>query len=80
MFDDLDDEDDNLDGDDAELVGSTEVSCPYCGAPNEFVVDVGGGYLQEYVEDCQVCCQPCSVRLEFVDGQPSVWVAPLDGE
>ena len=73
-------DDDEEDDEDAELIGSTEVSCPYCGAMNHFVVDAGGGGLQEYVEDCQVCCQPCAVRLQLIDGVPFVQVEPLEGE
>ena len=34
-----------------------EVMCPYCGADVEVVVDPGGGAVQQYVEDCEVCCQ-----------------------
>lgn len=34
------------------------VSCPYCGESSELVVDPGGGAIQEYVEDCEVCCRP----------------------
>src|SRR2546426_9477331 len=52
----LDDEDFPL-GD-----GTTEtevvVVCPHCGEANELGLDPGGGPLQEYVEDCQVCCRP----------------------
>src|SRR5256712_8716614 len=42
--------------------GTTEtevvVVCPHCGETNELGLDPGGGPLQEYVEDCQVCCRP----------------------
>lgn len=35
--------------------------CPHCGEPIELVIDcsIAG---QEYVEDCQVCCRPMSVK------------------
>ena len=39
--------------------------CPYCGELNEIAVDPGGGSLQSYVEDCQVCCRPWRVVLRF---------------
>ena len=49
------------DGDlDADLNDVAPVSCPYCGESNELFVDPGGGAIQEYVEDCEVCCQPGS--------------------
>ena len=38
-----------------------EVHCPYCGEIVEIGLDPGGGMVQEYVEDCQVCCRPWRV-------------------
>lgn len=69
-------DDDDLD---AELTGGMSVFCPYCGQPVELFLDPTGGALQEYVEDCEVCCQPVSVRATFDgDGNPDVTVATLD--
>lgn len=71
-----DEADDELGGELAQVV---EVSCPYCGEGMEFGVDPAGGELQEYVEDCQVCCQPWAVRVWVDrDGIPSVTVSTLD--
>lgn len=42
-----------------------EVKCPYCGETVEIALDPGGGTEQEYVEDCQVCCRPWSVRVTY---------------
>ena len=37
------------------------------------VVDESAGESQEYVEDCQVCCQPWQVRVTLdEDGEPEV--------
>ena len=70
--------DDDLD---AELNDVAPVSCPYCGESSDLSVDPGGGGTQEYVEDCEVCCQPWLVHLTFDgDGQPSVSVTTLDDE
>jgi hypothetical protein len=33
------------------------VQCPYCGERFDIVIDVSAGSFN-YVEDCQVCCQP----------------------
>ena len=66
---------------DAELDDVVHVSCPYCGEAGELSVAPGGGALQEYVEDCEVCCQPWLVRIRFDgEGQASVIVATLDDE
>ena len=55
------------------------VTCPYCGEENEIALDPGSGGTQDYVEDCQVCCQPWRVSVEYgSDGSASVVVTPLD--
>ena len=41
------------------------VVCPYCGAPNVVALDSGGAAVQEYEEDCQVCCQMWRVRIRY---------------
>ena len=63
----------------ADLTDAAEVWCPYCGESVEVAVDPGGGPVQEYIEDCQVCCRPWSVRVDLDrDGQPTISVATLD--
>ncbi|HJU72836.1 MAG TPA: CPXCG motif-containing cysteine-rich protein [Gemmatimonadaceae bacterium] len=55
------------------------VTCPYCGAMVLIALDPGSGDRQEYVEDCQVCCQPWAVSVAYrQDGTASVRVAALD--
>jgi hypothetical protein len=47
----------------ADLTGA--VTCPYCGEENEVSLDPGSGKAQDYVEDCQVCCQPWRVHVHY---------------
>ena len=50
------------------------ITCPYCGEPLNVLIDESGG-SQEYIEDCQVCCQPIVFRLdESIDGDLSLSV------
>lgn len=42
-----------------------EVVCPYCGEGVTIGLDPGGGPVQAYVEDCQICCQPWHVRVRY---------------
>jgi hypothetical protein len=57
------------------------IACPYCGAPNEIALDPSGGRRQEYVEDCQVCCQPWNVVVQYRrDGTADVGVSAADEE
>lgn len=73
-----DDEDDDLD---AELAEAAWVDCPYCGEQVELLLDPTGGDVQEYVEDCEVCCQPWSVRVHVdQEGTPHVTVTTQDDE
>ena len=55
------------------------VYCPYCNETVEIAIDPGGGPDQEYVDDCEVCCQPWSVNVRYgEDGSATVSVEPLD--
>jgi len=50
-----------------------DVACPYCGETITLFIDAGGGDEQQYIEDCQVCCRPMTVRVAFDDeGDPIV--------
>jgi hypothetical protein len=43
------------------------------------VLDPGGGPVQQYVEDCQVCCQPWRVSVRYdEDGRADGSLAALD--
>jgi hypothetical protein len=65
-------------GDGTADTGAT-VICPYCAAAVEIVLDPGSGSFQEYVEDCEVCCQPWQVSVQYDgEGQAAVSVAALD--
>jgi len=73
----IDDFDDDLDEQfplgDGVVETAAEIWCPYCGEPSEVMVDPGGGSLQQYVEDCPVCCRPWQVTVHFAfDGSVTV--------
>ena len=56
------------------------VVCPYCGEENDVALDPGSGARQDYVEDCQVCCRPWRVVVEYrADGGADVYAVPADG-
>ncbi|MEP6765225.1 MAG: CPXCG motif-containing cysteine-rich protein [Gemmatimonadaceae bacterium] len=58
---------------------STEVHCPYCGEAVEIALDPGSGTHQNYVEDCQVCCQPWRVSVYYTEeGHAEVSVSAED--
>ena len=42
--------------------------CPYCGEPNEVLIDPTGGEKQEFVEDCAVCCRPVAIAVRVDSG------------
>jgi hypothetical protein len=39
--------------------------CAGCGEWNMTTVDPGAGSKQNYVEDCQVCCKPNVLHIEW---------------
>ncbi|WP_417217555.1 CPXCG motif-containing cysteine-rich protein [Alcanivorax sp.] len=53
------------------------VQCPHCWEAIEVLVDPSVEE-QEYVEDCQVCCQPLlfAVAVPFGSEEPQVDVRP----
>lgn len=56
------------------------VTCPHCGQSVEIALDPGSGAVQDYVEDCEVCCQPWRVSVAYDEtGSAHVSVAGLDG-
>jgi hypothetical protein len=64
-------------GDGTAETGAT-VYCPYCNETIEIVIDPGGGSAQQYVEDCEVCCQPWRVSVQYgIDGGAQVEISAL---
>jgi hypothetical protein len=43
----------------------TGFQCAGCGEWNSTAVDEFAGRRQTYVEDCQVCCKPNVLRVEY---------------
>jgi hypothetical protein len=63
--------------DDVHPDTGAEVTCPHCGEVVTIVLDPGGGRFQEYVEDCEVCCRPWTVRVAYTgSGSATVTLEP----
>ena len=73
-----DDVDEEFSPGDGTAETSSSVVCPYCSELIEISVDPGGGSLQKYVEDCEVCCNPWQLTVRFIDGVAAVEAEPLD--
>lgn len=43
-------------------------SCPYCFSKISMVLDLSVS-PQQYIEDCEVCCNPIEVSFEVKDGK-----------
>ena len=55
------------------------VVCPYCTSPVEIALDPGSGSVQEYIDDCEVCCRPWQVVVRYDEsGRADVSVNGLD--
>jgi hypothetical protein len=49
-------------------------SCDWCHEQVVVPLDLSAGAVQEYVEDCPVCCRPNVIRVEVDDeGAVRVW-------
>ena len=40
------------------------IYCPYCGENISVLVDCSEEQ-QEYIEDCQVCCRPININVQY---------------
>jgi len=47
------------------------VQCPYCGESIEILLDPSDP-SEEYIEDCQVCCRPITMRVIFEGNEVTV--------
>ena len=43
-------------------------NCPYCFESISMLLDGSLEDIQDYIEDCQVCCQPIEIRFQIVEG------------
>ncbi|MGH8496695.1 MAG: CPXCG motif-containing cysteine-rich protein [Gammaproteobacteria bacterium] len=60
------------------MLGTESLTCPWCMAPITLVIDASAGD-QNYIEDCEVCCQPIMVHVRSNDeGAPSVEVERVE--
>lgn len=42
--------------------------CPHCWETISFLIDTSVGQ-QQYIEDCEVCCNPIQVKTRFSAGE-----------
>lgn len=55
------------------LIDSARIHCPYCDVSLNINVDPSEPE-QDYTEDCQVCCRPMVLSVQFDDRhQPRVY-------
>ncbi len=43
--------------------------CPYCHQKISMLLDGSVGDVQEYIEDCEVCCQPIQITFQIRNGE-----------
>jgi len=57
-----------------EGVAEHAFDCPYCWEPISMLVDTGIDD-QEYVEDCEVCCNPIAIHVTTIGGRVTAFDA-----
>jgi hypothetical protein len=55
-----------------QALETVRIPCPYCGESIEILVDCTQD-IQEYIEDCEVCCSPIRLTIQ-AGGQQGVEV------
>ena len=59
------DNDNDIDTDDDSELAERRSRNSYCGQTTTIMLDPGGGTVQSYVEDCEVCCRPWQLTVTF---------------
>lgn len=55
-------------------IEAASIQCPYCGQTIDLIVEYTS-INQDYIEDCQVCCQPIRIQVVETDsGSPELIV------
>lgn len=62
------------------MLTETHIHCPWCGAPQTVLLDTSAG-SQEYIEDCQICCNPVVFTISTdINGELSDFQVKRDNE
>lgn len=62
------------------MENEVEFNCPYCGELNYITVFKSDGKSQKFINDCEVCCRPIEVVINFdTDGNLFIEVKNDDG-
>ena len=43
--------------------------CPHCGVELSVRLDLSGGSSQKLIQDCETCCRPIEMTVEWKDGE-----------
>lgn len=61
------------------LLMENSINCPYCGELITILVD-GSIEIQQYIEDCQVCCRPIDLQISVASGSECQIVASSEND
>jgi transcription elongation factor Elf1 len=50
-----------------ELEFEKKFKCPYCREKISMLLDLSENGAQDYIEDCEVCCQPIQIHYEVLN-------------
>jgi transcription elongation factor Elf1 len=60
-----------------DLVREHYFTCPHCGEKISFLIDLTLE-KQNYVEDCEICCNPIKVELKIEDNNIALFEAKAE--
>lgn len=63
------------------LSNFVSIQCPFCWETFEIQVFTEDGLEQEFVTDCEICCHPMSLHINFEDelSSPQVTITNTEG-
>ncbi len=44
-------------------------TCAHCGVDLSARLDITGGNFQKFIQDCETCCRPIQITVEYEDGE-----------
>ena len=58
---------------------ASNYQCPHCGQLVDTDPDLGGGFKQQYIEDCPICCRPNRIQATYAP-EADEYEVQVDGD
>jgi len=55
-------------------------ACPCCGEELSIRLDPSGGRKQRFIQDCEICCRPMEIEVQFQGGEVDYFSAVAEAD